>query len=450
VFTGPDPAIRAILNGILAAAAALYALGTIAVIVAIRAEPLRARSYARLTGVAKVAALLVGLASLGSVIDAIDFRPEHEADLFAKWPALLPQVALLSTGAGFLTGLLAGARPVWVALAAGGPMTVLSLLVGAVTGWFLVATGWREGLPATPEFPQAVPQVVWDFFTYLALFPVVAIAASAAGASVGRWLHGPLGLPADEQRGDRAPAAATTAATVPTVPSSYVPEVPGPTSPAPSLPASAPHEPGPAPGWDLPPLVLPRRVIRPAAWPTRLLMALGVLMAIPSACGLLMERQLLTATDPAGGVSLASPPSDVTLTFSDDLSPSSRISVHRTVTLDETGRQQHTGGRRVADASGSSALSVDRRSLRVRLPDRLPGGLYVVEWTTVRARDSDERHGDLYFGVRMPVPRSIRDGGASRERDPSEPDRRETLVGGILAILTGLAWRWYARELQGG
>jgi len=173
-------------------------------------------------------------------------------------------------------------------------------------------------------------------------------------------------------------------------------------------------------------------------------------MAIPSACGLLMERQLLTATDPAGGVSLASPPSDVTLTFSDDLSPSSRISVHRTVTLDETGRQQHTGGRSVADASGSSALSVDRRSLRVRLPDRLPGGLYVVEWTTVRARDSDERHGDLYFGVRMPVPRSIRDGGASRERDPSEPDRRETLVGGILAILIGLAWRWYARELQGG
>jgi len=173
-------------------------------------------------------------------------------------------------------------------------------------------------------------------------------------------------------------------------------------------------------------------------------------MATPSACGLLMQRSLFVGADPAGGVSLSASPSDVTLTFSDDLSPSSRITVHRTVTLEETGRQQHIGGARVADATGSSALSVDRRSLRVRLPDRLPGGLYVVEWTTVRARDSDERHGDLYFGVRMPVPRSIRDGGASRERDPSEPDRRETLAGGILAILIGLAWRWYARELRGG
>ena len=173
-------------------------------------------------------------------------------------------------------------------------------------------------------------------------------------------------------------------------------------------------------------------------------------MAIPSACGLLMQRSLFVSADPAGGVSLSASPSDVTLTFSDDLSPSSRVAVHRTVTLDGTGQQLFSGGTPVADATGPLALGADRRTLRVRLPEGLPGGLYVVEWTTVRARDSDERHGDLYFGVRMPVPRSIRDGGASRERDPSEPDRRETLAGGILAILIGLAWRWYANELRGG
>jgi methionine-rich copper-binding protein CopC len=172
-------------------------------------------------------------------------------------------------------------------------------------------------------------------------------------------------------------------------------------------------------------------------------------MMIPAGCDVLTPKARLAASDPVGGAMLSGPPSDVTLTFSDELSLSSKLTVRRTVTLDEAGQQLHTGGTPVADASGSSALGVDRRTLRVRLPEALPGGLYLVEWTTLRASGDGTRYGDLYFGVRMKVPRSIRDGGASRESDPHARDRRELLGGGVLAILLGFASRWYANALQG-
>jgi methionine-rich copper-binding protein CopC len=180
-----------------------------------------------------------------------------------------------------------------------------------------------------------------------------------------------------------------------------------------------------------------------------LLIAIGALLMVPAGCDLLTQKASLVASDPAGGVMLSGAPSDVALTFSDELSPSSKITVRRTVTLDWAGREEATGGTPVADASGESALSVDRRTLRLRLPEQLPGGLYVVDWTSVRARSNDERYGDLYFGVRMKVPRFIRDGGAPRESDPRERDRREMLGGGVLAVLLGLASRLYARAAQG-
>jgi hypothetical protein len=90
VFTGPDPAVRSLLNGILVVAAALYAVGTVAIVIAIRAEPARARFCARLAGIVKVGPFLVGLACLGFMMDAIDLRSGHEADVMTRWPALLP------------------------------------------------------------------------------------------------------------------------------------------------------------------------------------------------------------------------------------------------------------------------------------------------------------------------------------------------------------------------
>ena len=443
MFTGSSPALQQILSGILAAAAAVYVAAAMAMIAAIRAEPARAVSYARLAGVVKVGPVLVGLACMGFVISAIDFRPEHETDLFAKWPALLPQVALLSAGAGFLTGLLAGARPVWVGLACGGPMAALSSLVFGVTGWFLVSV-WREGAAAEPEMQQAVPPVVRDYFKYLALFPIVAIAVAAASAGVGRWLHALLNLPGHETQAGRVSAPRPLEPAAPPTPALPVPASSGATSPPPA--AFAPDM---SPAGRLPPLALPRPGRWSTRWPSLLLMALGLLMLIPAGCDVLTPKARLSASDPAGGAMLSGPPSDVTLTFSDELSPSSKLTVRRTVTLDEAGQLLYTGGTPVAGASGSSALSVDRRRLRVRLPDALPGGLYLVEWTTLRASGNYTRYGDLYFGVRMKVPRSIRDGGVSRETDPHARDRRALLGGGVLAILLGFAWRRYVNALQG-
>jgi methionine-rich copper-binding protein CopC len=184
-------------------------------------------------------------------------------------------------------------------------------------------------------------------------------------------------------------------------------------------------------------------------WPALLLVAIGILLMMPAGCDLLTPKARLVASNPVGGAMLADAPSEVVLSYAGELSRSSSVRVRRTVTLDSQGREEATGGTPVAETFGSSVLSADRRVLRIRLPDGLPGGLYLVEWTAVDVRSGNARHGDLYFGVRMKVPRFIRDGGASRESDPYERDRREMLGGGVLAVLLGLASRWYANALQG-
>jgi methionine-rich copper-binding protein CopC len=428
MFTGPDPALQSLLRGLLAAAAALYAVGTGAIVIAIRAEPARARFYARLAGIAKIGPFLVGVACIGFVMDAVDLRSGHEADVMARWPALLSQTAALSAGAGFLAGLLAAARPIWVALATGGLMAVLSLLFWAVAGWFLVAL-WREDATIIGELQRSAPPSFVAFFVYLALFPLVTIAAAAAGAGIGRLLHTLLGLPSAAEAAD--PVVQEAVGTAPTLPASRETEVA-------------------ASRTDRRPAAVPRRSsVSTTTWPGILLIAFGTFALLTAGCDLLTPKARLSASEPAGGAMLSAAPSDVALTFSDELSPSSKVSVHRTVTLDETGQQLHTGGTPVADASGLPALSADRRTLRVRLPEGLPGGLYVVDWNTVRARGRAERFGDLYFGVRMPVPHFIRGGGGAEESGPGERNRRTALAGGIVLILIGLAWRWYGGAVRG-
>jgi methionine-rich copper-binding protein CopC len=428
---------------VLAAAAGLYAVGTIALAIALRAEPARARACARLAGIVKAGPYLVGLACLGFVIDAIDFRPGHEADVLARWPALLPQVAALSAGAGFVTGLLAAARPLRVALAAGGLMAALALLIWAVAAWFLVAL-WREDATVISDLRRSAPVSFALFFKYVLLFPIVTIAASAGGASLGRLLHSLLGLSANADEAGGTPAARQAELAATAEPASLVAPPSGPASLSPE--ALAPDD---VRAGRIPPLAMPRPRVTTARWPGLLLVAIGVLLMLPAGCDLLTPKAGLVASNPVGGAMLADAPSEVALTYSGGLSSSSSVRVRRTVTLDAQGREEATGGTPVAESFGSSALSADRRVLRIRLPDGLPGGLYLVEWTAVDVRSGNARHGDLYFGVRMKVPRFIRDGGASRESDPYERDRREMLGGGVLAVLLGLASRWYANALQG-
>ena len=441
MFTGTDLALRSILNGLLAVAAAAYGIGAVAIVIAVRVEPARASRFVRLAAIAKVGPPLVGLVCLGFMMDAIDLRSGHEADVLLRWPPLLPQVAALSVGAAFLAGLLAGSGPFATALATGGPMALLSGLVWAVAGIFLAA-GWREDAETVKAGLQAAPADLVSFFKYVTLFPLVAMVMAAAGAGIGRVCHGLLGLPGGAQEGVRRTVSQSAEP-------AGRPSAPVPTPAAPPLPTPGPPVPDPARARSLPPLALPEPATNSGRWPSRLLIALGILLMVPAGCDLLTPKARLVISNPVGGAVLAHPPSEVALTYSDELSHSSSVRVRRTVTLDWAGGEEATGGTPVAEATGKSALSVDRRTLRARLPDGLPGGLYLVEWTTVRARGGKQRHGDLYFGVRMKVPRFIRNGGTSRERDPYERDRREMLGGGVLAVLLGIASRWYANALQG-
>jgi hypothetical protein len=122
--------------------------------------------------------------------------------------------------------------------------------------------------------------------------------------------------------------------------------------------------------------------------------------------------------------------------------------VRSTVTLNETGEEHATGDTPVAEAVGVLALGAGRRTLCEGWPAGPPGGLSVVDWTTVRAGGGAERFGDLYFGVGMEVPRFIRDGGGARESERYARDRREALAGGLLLILIGFAWRVYVKTMQ--
>lgn len=427
MFSGPDAALQSVLNGLLAAAGAIFAAAALAVVAAIRAEAPRAARYARAAGLAKAAVPLVGLASLGFVIDGIDLRPGHEADVLARWPDLVPRLAGLSAAAGFLAGLLAGARPVASALAAGGPTLALSALIAGATGLLLLA-GWRENPEAVQEGLQLAPAGLRTFFAHLALFPLVTMAVAAAAASVGRAVHGLLGIPA----GTRAPGGTGAAPAEPGAP------------PRPAFPGShAPVAGAPARQVEV------RRRISRTRWPGLFFVVFGGLVLIPPACSLLAPRATLVGSNPSGGAMLSGAPPRVGLAFGEAISPSSKATVLRTVTLDGAGRETPTGGTPVAKASGPSAIGADLKSLGVPLPDGLPGGLYRVDWEAVPARGGARRYGDLYFGVGMPVPGFIRRGGAPDEHAADEMELREGLAAGIVSMLVGLFWLRYANAVKG-
>jgi len=181
MVTGSDPTLHAIAVGLLGAAALVYAVGAAFVLVGIRVAPERARPLARLAGLLGIAPPMVGLACLVLVMEGLGLGYGHAFDVMSSWPDLLPTVALLTAGAGFLSGLLTGARSLRTAVAVGAPMTVLALFIWAmVAGLGLVA--WREDSEAARGV-WAERAVVRPFFTYLTLFPVVGLLASAAATT---------------------------------------------------------------------------------------------------------------------------------------------------------------------------------------------------------------------------------------------------------------------------
>ena len=451
MVTGSDPTLHAIAVGLLGAAALVYAVGTAFVLVGIRVAPERARPLARLAGLLGIAPPMVGLACLVLVMEGLGLGYGHGSDVMSRWPDLLSTVAVLTAGAGFLSGLLAGARSLRTAVAVGAPMTLFALLVWAmVAGLGLVV--WRQDPEAARVF-WAERAVARPLFTYLTLFPVVGLLASGLATTAGRSLRTLLGLApgtpdvtatgamgtAGPHRVAPAPAELRPAATARAGLTDRVVTEHTIADRVTVRPAGAHHVPSRP--------LAPKRAMRALPldrWPAHaltrgLLIFLGTSGLLTGTCDALRPRARLVASDPVAGTTLATPPALVTLTFTEALDPSSNVNVARTVTVLPTGEELATGGTPVADATGAAALSADGRSLRVRLPPNPPGGLYAVQWAAVRAGNRTERFGHLYFGVGMPVPDHIVRDGVLQERDADPYDRKSAIGGGILLIGLGLA-----------
>lgn len=410
MFTGPDPLLHSLILQLLSVAGLCYAAGLACLTLAAVSPSAVAHRWQLLVGVIGPAATMVGLASAGLFMETIDLRPGHESDALVAWPRLLPSIAVIALAAGFLAGLLRAARPARTALAVAWPIAVVTTFVALVPA-SLLALAWLAEPDEAAREVRAQSVAISRFFTYLLLFPLATFTLAGVGARVGRVLHRRLGI-ATLASGGRM-------------------EEPGDAS-VPDTIRAPRHSPMIAWGRER----QPRRRAEP--WVRILLIAFGTVMLLNYGCNALTPRARLLSSEPAAGVALHAVPAFIMLTFSEALSTDSSMRVQRTVTLLGGGTQHATGGIPVTEATGAPALSADHRTLRARLPEDLPGGLYAVSWTAVCARSRAERSGELYFGVGMAVPAHIVRDGVLDERDVAEDDRREMLLGAMVLLAVGI------------
>lgn len=161
-----------------------------------------------------------------------------------------------------------------------------------------------------------------------------------------------------------------------------------------------------------------------------LLAAAAVLVAAASP-GSVSAHARLRSTEPASGATLGSPPTFVTLTFSE--TPDPRLTSIKV--LDGGGRDRVAGA---VQAVGAPPVSV-----RVPVHD-LSDGVYTVSWRTVSSVDSHISAGSFVFGIGTPPPPPSgppddTGGGVSESGSPPAIATRWLLYVGLMALL-GAAW----------
>jgi methionine-rich copper-binding protein CopC len=145
---------------------------------------------------------------------------------------------------------------------------------------------------------------------------------------------------------------------------------------------------------------------------------------------------------------LTTPPTEVIIRFSREVTPGSKINVVSTVSILPSGESSYSGGEGVAAQSGFDPNDRSRQSLRAVLRPGLPNGLYRVDWSTVAAQGKAERFGCYYFGVGMPVPPSVTKdlGGPLREHGTYDGDGvspRAVAVVDVLLIVLAIFLPWF-------
>lgn len=161
---------------------------------------------------------------------------------------------------------------------------------------------------------------------------------------------------------------------------------------------------------------------------------------------LFTTRAQFVSSHPEPGESVLSPPTEVTVIFSEELAPESSIRLVCTVTLNPSGEPSYSGGQAVTATSVIEAYDLQHGSMKAVPLSELPSGLYRVDWTAVALKNKAQRFGSYYFASGMAVPGHIlREGKNSlREENFSYSDERNlpqtAVFAGLILVLLGVFW----------
>ena len=98
-----------------------------------------------------------------------------------------------------------------------------------------------------------------------------------------------------------------------------------------------------------------------------LLIGIGLILSLFGLNDLFTTRARFVNSNPAPGTSVYSPPTVVTVTFSEELAPQSEISVVSTVTLLPSGETSYSSGGKASTTSSIDVYDPQHRSLKAVL-----------------------------------------------------------------------------------
>jgi methionine-rich copper-binding protein CopC len=172
----------------------------------------------------------------------------------------------------------------------------------------------------------------------------------------------------------------------------------------------------------------------------RMLVGWGSILFLFGAYQLLRPKARYIESDPRPGTILQSPPTTVTVTFSESLSADSRIGVYPSIVFSPSGERSYGSG----DLKVVSGLALDDprgRTLRAVLGEGVASGRYRVRWSVIPARGAASRHGHFEFTAGN-VPDDVIRGMEHEltERDTRWRGHRSAVLGGIILIALGLVF----------
>ncbi|HEX5452123.1 MAG TPA: copper resistance protein CopC [Candidatus Limnocylindrales bacterium] len=158
---------------------------------------------------------------------------------------------------------------------------------------------------------------------------------------------------------------------------------------------------------------------------------LGLFLALAVAHpGMVAAHALLRSSSPTANSSLAGPPQEVSLTFTEP--PDPRLSTVEV--LDSSGKVQAGNVGTAKTAPGQPA------TLQLDLPD-LPNGVYTITWRTVSSVDGHLAAGSFAFSVGVPAPAGGTESQSSAAGEVSAPwsetVARFILLAGLIGLVGG-------------